>query len=71
MNNEERSDQGLTKIGLVILRNIMTGKGLEEISKLSDVTPVALGREIAMLQMKGYIGEDGGITQKGREALQQ
>ena len=71
MNNEERSDQGPTKIGLVILRNILTGKGLEEISKLSDVTPVALGREIAMLQLKGYIGEDGGITQKGREALQQ
>ena len=71
MNNEEKSDQGLSKLGLVILRNILTGKGLEEISKLSDVTPVALGREIAMLQMKGYIGEDGGITQKGREALQQ
>jgi hypothetical protein len=70
MNREEGSGQGLSKLGLLILRSIPKGKGLEEIAELADVPPVTLGKEIAILQMKGYIGEDGRLTQKGREASQ-
>jgi hypothetical protein len=70
MSAENRSAHGLTELGLLILRSIPKNKGLEEIARLGDVPPMAVGKEIAALQLKGFIGEDGLLTQKGREASQ-
>jgi hypothetical protein len=41
------------------------------LSKLTKVAPSMLGIEIAKLQMKGYITDDGSLSPKGAEAVKE
>jgi len=53
----------------MILRRISQGESIEEIVKVAKVSPMALGKVIATLQLDGYISADGRLTEKGlREA---
>jgi len=60
---------GLTALELLILRSIPHAANVEELSKLVKVRPANLGMEIAKLQLRGYISDDGVLTQKGTEAV--
>jgi DNA-binding MarR family transcriptional regulator len=66
--HEQKPGQGLSKLELLILRNIPKAKGIGDIAKVAGVPPAALGKEVAILQMKGYIAADGRLTEKGLEA---
>jgi hypothetical protein len=61
--------EGLSALELLILRSIPHAADVEELSKLVKVRPANLGMEIAKLQLRGYISDDGVITQKGMEAV--
>lgn len=61
--------EGLTALELLILRSIRLATDVEELSKLVKVRPANLGMEIAKLQLKGYISDNGVLTQKGTEAV--
>jgi hypothetical protein len=59
---------GLTALELLILRSIPLAANVEELSKLVKVRPANLGMEIAKLQLRGFISDEGVLTQKGKEA---
>ena len=59
----------LTDIELLILRSIPKAKDIIQLSRLTKVEPAIIGNKIATLQLKGFIGEDGTLSQKGIEAL--
>jgi DNA-binding MarR family transcriptional regulator len=61
--------EGLTALELLILRSIPRAADVEELSTLVKVRPASLGMEIAKLQLRGYISDDGALTQKGKEAV--
>ncbi len=61
--------EGLTALELLILRSIPKAANVEELSKLVKVRPANLGMEIAKLQLRGYISDDGVLTQKGMEVV--
>lgn len=67
--HEQNSGKGLSELELLILRSIPKAKGIGDIAKVAGVPPGALGKEVAILQMKGYIAEDGRLTEKGLEAV--
>ena len=54
-----------------ILRAVSHAKDKEELAKAVKMPPAALGSEIAQLQIKGYLGEDGRITEKGLDAVKE
>jgi hypothetical protein len=56
---------------ILVLRSIPNATDVEALGKLTKLPPATLGKEIAMLQLKGYIGEDGSLTQKGLDALKE
>jgi hypothetical protein len=60
--------EGLTTLELLILRSIPLAANVEELSKLVKVRPANLGMEIAKLQLRGFISDEGVLTQKGKEA---
>lgn len=66
---EEKSAEGLSKLELLILRGIRNVKGIEDIAKVAQVPPSTVGKDVAILQMKGYIADDGRLTAKGLEAV--
>ncbi len=59
----------LTALELLILRSIPHAANVGELSKSVKVRPANLGMEIAKLQLRGYISNDGVLTQKGMEAV--
>ena len=61
--------EGLSELGLQILRALPRAKNIEKLYKETKVPPAALGREGARLQLSGYIGDDGRITEKGLNAI--
>ncbi len=61
--------EGLSALELLILRSIAQAANVEELAKLVKVRPASLGMEIAKLQLKGFIADDGVLTLKGREAI--
>ena len=61
--------EGLSALELLILRSIAQAANVEELAKLVKVRPASLGMEIAKLQLRGYIADDGALTQKGKEAI--
>jgi hypothetical protein len=67
--HEQNSFKGLSELELLILRSIPKAKDIGDIAKVARVPPGALGKEVAILQMKGYIAEDGRLTEKGLEAV--
>jgi hypothetical protein len=62
-------DEGLTELELQILRALPHVRSIEKLDKATKVAPAILGREIAKLQLGGYIGDDGTITEKGLNAI--
>ena len=60
----------LSEVELLILRSIPKAKDIVALGRLVKVDPGTLGTKIATLQMKGYIGKDGNLSQKGTEAVQ-
>ena len=65
----KKSTPEISGLDLVILRHLNSGRGIEEISKLATAKPESIGKEIARLQLDGYIGSDGTLTEKGLEVL--
>jgi DNA-binding MarR family transcriptional regulator len=60
----------LSESELLILRTIPHAKRIEGLAKLVKVPPATLGRTVARLQLEGYISDSGGLTKKGREAIE-
>jgi len=52
-----------------ILRALPHAGSIEKLDNVTKVPPATLGREIARLQLGGYIGDDGRITEKGLDAI--
>jgi DNA-binding MarR family transcriptional regulator len=69
--SEMVGNEGLSELELLILRSIPHLKDIERLAKTAGVSPATLGREIAKLQISGYIGEDGTITERGLKAIQE
>jgi len=67
MNGKE----GLSALELLILRSIPRANGIEDLARVAKVPAVALGKEVATLQVRGYISGDGTLTEKGLEAIRE
>jgi len=63
--------QGLTALELQVLRAIPHAKSAEDLARVAKVPPATLGRTVARLQLEGYIADDGGLTEKGREVIRE
>ena len=50
------------------MKSIRDKKDLGDLTKLTGVPAVTLGKTIAALQIKGYLSEDGSVTPEGLEA---
>jgi len=59
----------LSQLELQILRALPRVGSIEKLDKVVNVPPATLGMEIAKLQLGGYIGEDGKLTEKGLSAV--
>ena len=59
----------LSQLELQILRALPRVGSIEKLDKVTRVPPATLGREIAKLQLGGYIGDDGRLTEKGLNAV--
>jgi len=59
----------LSQIQLQILRALPETDDITKLARIAKIPPAALGKEIALLQLSGHIGEDGRITQKGLDAV--
>lgn len=66
--HERKPSEGLSNLELLILRSIPSAGSAEDIAKVAKVPPATLGKEIALLQLKGYVAADGRLTEKGVEA---
>jgi len=62
-------DENLSELELQILRTLPHVKGIEKLDRVTKVPPATLGKEVAKLQLGGYIGDDGRITEKGLKAI--
>jgi hypothetical protein len=62
-------EEELSELELQILRALPHVKSIEKLDKVTKVPQAALGREVAKLQLSGYIGDDGRITEKGLNAI--
>jgi len=62
-------NEELSQLELQILRALPHVGSVEKLDKVTKVPPATLGREIAKLQLGGYIGDDGRLTQKGLNAV--
>ncbi len=61
--------EGLTEFELTILRAIPRARGIAELAKKLGTTPAVLGKEIAKLQLSGYLGGKGEVTDKALKLL--
>ena len=59
----------LSELELQILRALPHVKSIEKLDKVTKAPPATLGREVAKLQLGGYIGDDGRITERGLNAI--
>ena len=59
----------LSPLQTQILRALSKTRDIKDLAHEAKVSPAALGREIARLQLSGLIGEDGRITRKGLDAI--
>jgi hypothetical protein len=59
----------LSQLELQILHALPRVGSIEKLDRVTKVPPATLGREIAKLQLGGYIGEDGRLTEKGLNAV--
>jgi hypothetical protein len=66
--HERKPSEVLSKLELLILRSIPNAGSAKDITRVAKVPPATLGREIALLQLKGYLAADGRLTEKGVEA---
>lgn len=62
-------NEGLSQQELQILRALPRVSSIEKLDRITKIPPATLGREIAKLQLGGYIGDDGRITEKGLGAI--
>jgi len=60
--------ENLSELDTSILRGLLRGNRIEDLAKEVDQSPAILGKEIAKLQIDGYIADDGSLTQKGVKA---
>jgi hypothetical protein len=56
-------------LDLMVLDCLDGRKSLEEIAQLTKVEPRLVGQRIAKLQLEGFVGPDGHLTQKGSAAI--
>jgi hypothetical protein len=60
----------LSALELNILRSIPKVKDISTLAKEVNVPPATMGIEIAKLQVRGYISEDGTLSEKGLKAIE-
>lgn len=61
----------LSELEILVLRSILNDQYIESIEGLAKVSSAILGKEIARLQLGGFIAEDGTLTEKGIKALEE
>ena len=66
---QSREEGRLTELQLRILRLVSARWDIAKLSKEAGAPAATIGMEIAKLQMRGYIKDDGDLTAKGREAI--
>lgn len=59
----------LSSLELTVLKGLSEGLTLGEIARRAKAPPVTLGKELARLQIKGYLAADGSLTKTGIEVL--
>jgi len=62
-------NEGLSSLDLLILRSIPGASRIEDLAKVAKVPAVTLGKEVATLQVRGYISDKGALTEKGLKAI--
>ena len=63
------TSEGLSELELLVLRALHHSKSLEELARVAKAPPATIGKTIAKLQLGGYIGESGQLTEKGTKAI--
>lgn len=59
----------LSDLEASVLRSVRAGMGVEDMARGAGVSPAALGKAIATLQLKGMLNDDGTVSERGEEAL--
>ncbi len=59
----------LSELDLAILHHLSDKRSLQEISEVTKVEPAVVGKEVARLQIDGYVSAEGSLTEKGLEAM--
>ncbi len=59
------NNEVLTELDRLLLRRLFKAAKVEELAKELKQSPVIIGKEIAKLQLGGYITDDGSLTAKG------
>jgi len=65
-------NEGLSSLDLLILRSMPGASRIEDLAKVAKVAKVpavTLGKEVATLQVRGYISDKGALTEKGLKAI--
>ena len=63
------ASEGLSELEMLVLRALHHSRSLEELAKAAKAPPATIGKTIAKLQLGGYIGESGRLTEKGTKAI--
>jgi predicted transcriptional regulator len=58
----------MTPEELAILKALVDGKSVEQVSGITKLKPESVGRAVAKLQLEGMISDDGTVTEKGARA---
>ena len=59
----------LTELELLVLRSLRISDSIEALAKVAKLPSSTLGKEIARLQLGGYISDEGAVTEKAVRAL--
>lgn len=62
-------DEGLTELQLRLLRLVSERGSIERLSEETGSPAATVGMEIAKLQLRGYISDEGALTVKGSKAV--
>jgi len=61
--------EDLNELEVLVLKSIKDGRSLEDIAKHARIPAAILGEKVATLQIKGYLADDGALTDKAFQAL--
>ncbi len=65
------AEDELNELEMKILRAIPHVRDITEVAKAVHSSPAIVGREIARLQLGGYLGAEGELKEKGMKFVQE